>query len=118
MQNESMTLSQTTAVVHERRRISRDLHDGTIQPYLGLKLGLEALRRRLDAGDSLAREVDELIHMAGEGIAELRRYVENLKQHAHRRALQSVLEGVRCEALKFSEFYGLRIAVSAECDAI
>jgi len=118
MQIESTTLSQTVAVVHERRRISRDLHDGTIQPYIGLKLGLEALRRRVNGADGLAREVDELIHMAGEAIAELRRYVDKLKQQAHRRALQSVVEGVRCEALKFSEFYGLRVAVSAECDVI
>ncbi|MGH8729891.1 MAG: hypothetical protein ACREV9_17420, partial [Burkholderiales bacterium] len=29
----------------ERQKISRDLHDSTIQPYVGLKIGLEALRR-------------------------------------------------------------------------
>src|SRR5438105_12693880 len=30
----------------ERTRISRDIHDTTVQPYIGLKLGLQALQRR------------------------------------------------------------------------
>src|SRR3972149_6711195 len=30
---------------HERVNIARDLHDTTIQPYIGLRLALEALRR-------------------------------------------------------------------------
>ena len=34
---------------HERFRISLDIHDTTIQPYIGLKLGLDALNRL--AGD-------------------------------------------------------------------
>lgn len=115
---QSATLSATAAVVHERRRISRDLHDSTIQPYLGLKLGLEALRLRLAATDPVAREVDELIHMAGEGITELRRYVGKLRRSYDAAPRQSVVQGVRWQARAFSEVYGLKIEVLAERDVI
>jgi signal transduction histidine kinase len=49
----------------ERQRISRDLHDGTIQPYIGL------LTEALPPGSDtlLAAEADDLARMAGEGIA-------------------------------------------------
>jgi signal transduction histidine kinase len=102
------------ALTKERRRISRDLHDSTVQPYIGLKLGLEALRRRLEGSGAVAREVDELIRMAGDGITELRRYVGSLKAHEGRGANESILEGVREQARKFSEFYGVRTEVRCE----
>lgn len=108
--------SETAAVAHERRRISRDLHDGTIQPYIGLKLGLEALRRRIDSTATLAREVDELIQLAGEGIAELRRYVGNLKASERRRPAESIVRGARSQARRFSDLYGLPTAVHADTD--
>ena len=60
-------------------KISLDLHDSTIQPYIGLKLGLEALRRKIPEGAALAAELDELVMMAEESIAELRQYIGGLK---------------------------------------
>jgi signal transduction histidine kinase len=57
----------------ERRRISRDLHDSAVQPYIGLKLGLEAMRCRFRRTE-LARDLDELIKIASDGIGELRQY--------------------------------------------
>jgi len=39
---------------HERQRISRDIHDSAIQPYIGLKLGLEALRRNMPTDEAIA----------------------------------------------------------------
>ena len=62
-----------------RHKISLDLHDSTIQPYIGLKLGLEALRRKIPEGVAIAAEVDELVMMAEESIAELRQYIGGLK---------------------------------------
>lgn len=110
----STTLSGPAAIAQERRRISRDLHDGTIQPYIGLKLGLEALRRRLEGANPLAREVDELIEVAGEGIAELRRYVSGLKdERRRRRSTESIVQGLRCQARRFSDLSGVRTEVRA-----
>ena len=100
----------------ERQRISRDLHDGTIQPYIGLKLGLEALRRQVPDDTSLAVEVDDLARMAGEGIAELRRYVAGLREQGPRTARESLLVAVRRQAEKFTEFYGIDVKVVADSD--
>jgi signal transduction histidine kinase len=99
----------------ERRRISRDLHDGTIQPYIGLKLGLEALRRNLPA-DSAAREVDELIDMAADSIAQLRHYVGSLERGAPCGQGGALLPAVRRQARKFSEHYGIGANVVAESE--
>jgi signal transduction histidine kinase len=118
LKTQSPTSSATTAIVQERRRISRDLHDSTIQPYLGLKLGLEALRRRLAGSGPIEREVDELIHMADEGITELRRYVGNLTHAGRQGPSLSLAQGIRDQARKTGELYGLRVDVIAECDVV
>lgn len=98
----------------ERNRISRDLHDGTIQPYIGLKLALEALRRRLGDEDPLVREVDELIRMAADGISELRSYVGRLRERERARSTEPLVHGVRCQAEKFSAFHGIATEVTAD----
>ena len=36
---------QREGAIKERERIGRDLHDSAVQPYVGLKYGLEALAR-------------------------------------------------------------------------
>jgi signal transduction histidine kinase len=106
----------SNVAVQERRKISRDLHDGTIQPYIGLKLGLEALRRGIPDGAPLAAEVDDLTRMAGEGITELRRYVAGLRAQGPKAGGESLLAAVRCQAEKFTEFYGIPVQVVAEGD--
>jgi signal transduction histidine kinase len=98
----------------ERRRISRDLHDSTIQPYIGLKLGLEALRRTLPAGTAVAHEVDELIAMAGEGVSQLRQYVGRLNGADERPSrCQPLVQRVRAHAHRFSALYGIETTVAA-----
>jgi signal transduction histidine kinase len=97
---------------HERRQISRDLHDSAIQPFIGLKLGLEALRRRLAEEPHLVTELDDLIAMAGAGIGELRQYVGALRA-ASASGTADGLAAVRCQAKKFSALYGIEATVSA-----
>lgn len=100
----------------ERRRISRDLHDSAIQPYIGLKLGLEAMRRRLRGSAELAGDLDELIKIARDGIGELRDYVGSLKKAEASRQVTSLLAAVRMQAKKFAEFYGIDAQVIANGD--
>jgi signal transduction histidine kinase len=106
----------SNVALQERRKISRDLHDGTIQPYIGLKMGLEALRRGIPDGTPLAVEVDDLTRMAGEGITELRRYVAGLRKQGQKTNGESLAAAVRCQADKFTEFYGIPVQVVAEGD--
>ena len=100
----------------ERKKISRDLHDGTIQPYIGLKLGLEALARKVPVDTMVAREVRELIVMAADGINQLRHYVGQLKKRGDNERCQSLLPAVRVHAAKFSQYYGIDARVAADTD--
>lgn len=67
------------ALASERSRISRDVHDNTIQPYIALQLGLRALLRKQPAGSQIADDLGSLLRLTGQGIAELRRYTVQLK---------------------------------------
>jgi signal transduction histidine kinase len=98
---------------HERRQISRDLHDSAIQAIIGLKLGLEALRRRLAREDHLVKDLDYLIAIAGAGVGELREYVGALKAAPASSTVGSLASTVRCQAKKFSALYGIEATVIA-----
>jgi signal transduction histidine kinase len=101
------------AAGEERRRISLDLHDSTIQPYLGLKLGLEALRHKVGEDHPLARDLDELCQMTTESIVDLRSYVYGLKGFPSNPSL-SLLDAVRQQADKFMRLYDIRVDINAE----
>lgn len=115
---ESVRLAERLAkevAFQERRRVSRDLHDSAMQPYIGLKLGLEAMRRRL-RGTEAASDLDELVKIARDGIGELRQYAVNLKKADAYRQIASLLPAVRTQARKFAELYGIDARVVAETD--
>jgi signal transduction histidine kinase len=101
--------------LQERRRISLDLHDSAIQLYIALKLGLEAMHRRLRQTE-FASELDYLIKIANDGIGELRQYVTKLKNAGARKRVSSLLREVRMLARKFAEFYGIEAQVIAQTD--
>jgi signal transduction histidine kinase/PAS domain-containing protein len=64
----------------ERRRLSRELHDGVAQSVSALKLSLVALRGKLGhSGPPLLKEFDELVLMVGDSATELRRLSADLR---------------------------------------
>jgi signal transduction histidine kinase len=107
------------AATQERKKISRDLHDGTIQPYIGLKLGLEALRRKVGTRSAeIASEVDQLTKMADDGISQLRRYVGGLRKGGSKNGHDLLLPAVRRQAEKFTEFYGIDVQVLGDSEIV
>lgn len=96
----------------ERRKISLDLHDSTIQPYLGLKLGLESLCRKVEPANPLAADLNDLCRITNDSIAELRSYVRDLKTRPRERSA-SLLEGVQRQVDRFSEFYEIEVELNA-----
>ncbi|MCE3606740.1 histidine kinase [Massilia sp. P8910] len=56
----------------ERKKIALDLHDTAIQSYIGLQLGLVALCRKAAPSNPLAADLDKLVSMAADVIAQLR----------------------------------------------
>jgi signal transduction histidine kinase len=65
----------------ERRRLSRELHDGVAQSASALRLSLTALRGKLAkiAPPAVLRECDELILIAGDSATEVRRLSADLR---------------------------------------
>lgn len=99
-------------VEHERRKISRDIHDSAIQPYIGLKFALEALERKIAPEEPLSKDIGRLVEMANREIVELRRYVTGLRGQG-RPGSAALVPAVRRQAARFGEIYGIKIDVEA-----
>ena len=98
------------AAEYERQRIARDIHDGVIQPYIGLQLGLAAIRQKIERGNyDVARDVKELTAMTVTEIEELRHYIRGLK--ASERHDTMLLPAIRRFASKFSAATGIAVEV-------
>jgi len=100
----------TEIVADERQKISRDIHDSAVQPYIGLKLALEALARKVPPDHPLYKDIARLVDMTSREIAGLRRYVKGLRGQLGpaRETLGSVL---RVHAARFAELYDIKITV-------
>lgn len=100
------------AACGERERISRDLHDSTVQPYLGLKYGLEALRRKVSDDHALAGDIDELVRMTDTSILQLRGYIHDLRTTEGEGA-HSALTMIRAQVQQFEAYSGLNVDIRA-----
>lgn len=97
----------------ERQRIARDLHDSVIQPYIGLQIGLAAIRQKLLAGVPDVRgDIERVIELTSAGIAELRGYVGGLKDGAEYQG--GLILAIQRFARKFTEATGIVVHVEAE----
>ena len=103
------------AASREREKMARDLHDTAIQPYIGLRHGLAALRNEATMGNPLLPELDKLIIMSGQVIADLRSYARTFK-NGQVQSEPELLVALRRQATQIREFYGIDIALQIEGD--
>jgi signal transduction histidine kinase len=101
------------AVVRERERIARDIHDSTIQPYIGLRHGLSALRKQAAPDNPLLPELDNLLLHMGHVIGDLRRYAKSFRGGDTPREPELLL-ALRRQANQVKEFYGIDISVQSQ----
>jgi signal transduction histidine kinase len=100
------------AAEQERRRIARDIHDSVIQPYLGLQLGISALARKLQSGNTgILENVEELLDLTNHELAEMRRYVWGLRANEERRDV--LLPSIHRYAGRFSAVTGIKVEVQS-----
>jgi signal transduction histidine kinase len=99
------------AAEYERQKISRDIHDSAIQPYIGLKLGLEALRRNLSNDDPAAAGLAELVEKTDSVIGGLRTYVGDLQGSGSGQRSNVLTSSVERHAKQLGEFYGIEVDV-------
>jgi signal transduction histidine kinase len=101
----------TDAAEREREKIARDIHDGIIQPYIGLQFGLTALKQKLERGDDdLLEHLKVLSELTVKGIVDLRHYVGEVKAGEHHRTVQ-ILPALRRFASRFSAATGIDVTV-------
>jgi ligand-binding sensor domain-containing protein/signal transduction histidine kinase len=75
--------SQFAAVLVERTRIAREIHDNLAQELLGISVQLEVVARTMPPGADVARNhLDRVRMLIRHGIAEARRYVWDLRSQA------------------------------------
>lgn len=101
------------AAEYERKRLSRDIHDSAIQPYIGIKFGLEALGRKLAPEHPLSADVHHLLQMTSAELVGLRQVVGGLRSKGGPNGA-ALLPTVRQQATRFSELFGIQVEVSAE----
>lgn len=103
---------QRETAARERERMGRDLHDSAVQPYLGLKYGLEALARHAGPDSPISAKIGQLVQMATEELQTLRDVVSGLRsgQDPGRSASLGALQR---QVNRFEALYGLKVQVFA-----
>ncbi|MEK6321656.1 MAG: histidine kinase [Acidobacteriota bacterium] len=119
----------TEAADEERQRIARDIHDSIIQPYIGLQIGLVGMRRKLavdgvdmvsdakrllEAITDTAGDMDHLIQMTDDGITDLRRFVNELREAGESEG--GLMSAVRRFGSKFTQATNIAVQVRADTD--
>ncbi|MBA5606956.1 histidine kinase [Duganella sp. FT3S] len=95
----------------ERERIARDLHDTTVQPYIGLSHGLSAIRKQAAPDNPLLPELDNLQAMTTKVIGDLRRYASSFRAGRQGLSEPELLLALRRHASQVKQFYGIDIAI-------
>ncbi|MYM30292.1 histidine kinase [Duganella sp. CY15W] len=101
------------AAFRERQKIARDLHDTTIQPYIGLRHGISAVRQSLQADHPVSAELDKLLDMTTQVIGDMRQFARNVRQGAATTDAE-LLVALRRQAQQVQEFYDIQITIQAE----
>lgn len=93
------------------QRLALDLHDSVIQPYIGLRLALDALRMQAAAGLPIMPGLERVGAMCNSAIADLRRCARELEQPQADAA--PLLAQLAQQAQHLRQFHGLEISVRA-----
>lgn len=101
------------AAEQERKRIARDLHDSTVQPFIGIKMGLTAISRKMSAGHAdVSGDVSKLLTLTDAELDDLRRYIRGLKEGESERSV--FLSAVRRFISKFEDATGIRVELEVD----
>ena len=104
---------QRETASRERERIGRDLHDSAVQPYLGLKYGLEALSRQAGQQNPIAPHIKQLLHLATEELQNLRDVVSGLRSGEDPSIGSASLVALQRQVKRFEDIYGLKVHIFA-----
>jgi signal transduction histidine kinase len=97
----------------ERARIGRDLHDSAVQPYVGLKFGLEALARQVGPDNPAHAGLQRLIDAAQAELQSLRDMITGLRRGDEVPMDTSSLVDLETQSRRLESLFGLRVAIFA-----
>lgn len=105
----------TEAASQERQKIALDIHDRAVQPYIGLSLGLSAVRKKAKLDNPLLEDIDKLNTVAQQAVDDLRHYAGTFSRNKGQRNTQEPLyaAALQLQAKQVKALYGLEIAVDA-----
>ncbi len=103
------------AASQERQKIALDIHDRAVQPYIGLTLGLSAVRNKAGPTNPLRDDLDKLSAMARQAIDDLRHYAGTFRRNKGQRNTQEPLytAALQQQTAQVKALYGVDIAVDA-----
>ena len=105
----------TEAASQERRKMSLDIHDRAVQPYIGLTLGLSALRNKAAPGNPLAEDLARLTEVARQSIEDLRHYAGSFRQPGQAPA-PVFSAALQQQTARIRALYGVDIEIEAAAD--
>jgi signal transduction histidine kinase len=74
--------AQSIAVMEERQRISRDLHDSVSQALYAISLGAQTARELLEAGSKAIEPIEYVVSLSDAALAEMRAMIFDLRPEA------------------------------------
>lgn len=99
----------------ERQRLALNVHDTAVQPYIGLALGLAALRCKAAPDNPLAPELESLAGMVQSVIAELRDFAGSVAKREPDPQPESLCGGALVRlAVQMRERYGMTVQLDIQ----
>ncbi|WP_223469019.1 GAF domain-containing sensor histidine kinase [Massilia soli] len=99
------------AARREREKFSNDLHDTTLQPYIGLSHALQGLLDKVRADDPIAGELRQVADMADNFIRDLRHFRGTISHKASAAGEPAFLLALRAHAAQVKDYFNLDITV-------
>ena len=104
------------AAFRERQTIARDLHDSTIQPYIGLRHAVAAIRSQAGEDSPVAPELDRLMDMCSGVIGDMRDFAQRFR--SGRQEEPELLIALRRQLHQVESFYGLDVLLEVHADRV
>ena len=99
------------AAFRERQTIARDLHDSTIQPYIGLRHAIAAIRKQAGDDNIVAGDLDHLLEMSTGVIGDMRQFAHRFKNG--RQSEPELLIALRRQMNQVRSFYDIAVSFDA-----
>lgn len=100
------------AAFRERQTIARDLHDSTIQPYIGLRAAVAAIRMRAGDDNPVAADLDRLTAMCTDVVKDMRDFAQRFKNG--RQEEPELLIALRRQLNQVRNFYDVDVMLDAQ----